>query len=270
MSSDSPAAILFSRDGYDVAIKDGYTIISEQTGIILAGKNGSTAKFIKLDGYGQTIIVGAGASGSAVTGNPVLVSGSDGTNARTIKTLTDGTQVTRYKELATFTGVASDIAIGNNKSMFSIVNASGSTVTTRISGIYIINSQITSVSGVIGVFELRRITNHSVGTAITAIETMNTADSLSSSITIRTNATVTSESTNLLWRTQFSTDELTASANLDSAFSSHIFGTMFPVWQRKDYDNKPITLNANEGLTVKFVTNSTAGTFDILVVFTQE
>lgn len=38
-------------------------------------------------------VVGAAASGSAVAGNPVLQGGSDGTNARTIKTDTSGNQV---------------------------------------------------------------------------------------------------------------------------------------------------------------------------------
>lgn len=36
-------------------------------------------------------VAGAGASGAAVSGNPVLAAGSDGTNARTLKTGTDGT-----------------------------------------------------------------------------------------------------------------------------------------------------------------------------------
>ena len=36
---------------------------------------------------------GAGANGAAVTGNPVLHAGSDGTNARTIKTDTAGNQI---------------------------------------------------------------------------------------------------------------------------------------------------------------------------------
>lgn len=215
-------------------------------------------------------VQGAGASGSAVTGNPVLMAGSDGTNARTIKTLTDGTQVTRYKELATFTAVATDTAVSNNKSVLSIVNASGSTVTARISAIYLTSVQTTSVTGVVGNFELRRITNHSVGTAITAIETMNTADSLNSSITVRTGSTVTSESANLLWRSVFSTDEWSVNSAIDTAAMGHLLSTMFPIWKKADNDNKPIILNANEGLTVKFATNSTVGTFDIMVVFTQE
>lgn len=40
---------------------------------------------------GNVTTVGAAASGAAVSGNPVLVAGSDGTNARTMKVTTDGT-----------------------------------------------------------------------------------------------------------------------------------------------------------------------------------
>lgn len=42
---------------------------------------------------GNVTTVGAAASGAAVSGNPVLVAGSDGTNARTMKVTTDGTVV---------------------------------------------------------------------------------------------------------------------------------------------------------------------------------
>ena len=86
MVSESPAAILFNRDGYDVVIADGYTIIPEQSGILMAGKNGSTAKFITLDGSGQAVVVGPGTAGSPSggvitiqgigSGTPVTVSGT--------------------------------------------------------------------------------------------------------------------------------------------------------------------------------------------------
>jgi hypothetical protein len=99
---------------------------------------------------------------------------------------------------------------------------------------------------------------------------MHSDDALNGSITLRTNATVTAESANLLWRSLFTTDEWAPSAAVDTAAIDHIFTTMHPIWKRNDYDNKPIILKANEGLTVKFATNSTAGTFDIMVVFTQE
>jgi hypothetical protein len=57
----------------------------------IGGSDGTNARDILTDTSGRQIIVGAGASGSAVTGNPVLIAGSDGTNARTLKTSSDGT-----------------------------------------------------------------------------------------------------------------------------------------------------------------------------------
>lgn len=237
---------------------------------MVGGTDGTNLRAFSTDASGRQIVIGAAANAAAVTGNPVLIAGSDGTNARTLKTLTDGAVVTRYKELATFTGVATDIAVANNKSMLSIVNASGSTVVSRISAIYVTSVQTTGVTGVVGNFELRRITNHSAGTAITAIEKMDSGDSLNASITVRTNGTVTSESTNLLWRSVFSTDEWSVNNAIDTAAEGHLLSTMFPIWKRADFDNKPIILNANEGLTIKFATNSSVGTFDIMIVFTQE
>lgn len=214
--------------------------------------------------------MGKDANGAPPTANPVLIAGWDGTNVRRLKLNTDGTIATSEKELATFTALATSTSLANNKSVFSIVNASGSTVTAKISAIYITSVQTAAVTGVAGFFEMHRIVNHSGGTSITAIETLDTTDTLNGSITVRTGSTVTSESANLLWRAQFTTDEWGPATTLDVPGVTHLFSTMFPVWTRKDRDNKPIILHANEGLTVKFATNSTVGSFDVMVVFTQE
>lgn len=64
MANESPASVLFSRDGYDVVVTDGYSTISDQPGIIAAGKDGSTARFINVNGAGQPIVVGAGTAGT--------------------------------------------------------------------------------------------------------------------------------------------------------------------------------------------------------------
>jgi len=40
MVNESPASVLFSRDGYDVVITDGYTITASRPAIIAAGKDG--------------------------------------------------------------------------------------------------------------------------------------------------------------------------------------------------------------------------------------
>jgi len=63
--------------------------------VAIAGKNGSgNAAPILLDASGRPIIVGAAASGSALAGNPVLVGGSDGTDARSIATDAVGRLIT--------------------------------------------------------------------------------------------------------------------------------------------------------------------------------
>lgn len=239
--------------------------------VLMAGQDGTNVQSLATDGYGNLLISSLNVPGSppVANANPILVAGWDGTNVVRLKLNSDGTIATSEKELATFTALATSTDIANNKSMFSIVNASGSTVTAKISAIFITNVRTTSVTGVVGNFEIRRIVNHSGGTAITAIETLDTANSLNGSITVRTGSAVTSESANLLWRSVFSTDEW-GPGTTDVESNDHIFQTMFPVWNRRDRDNKPIILHANEGLTVKFATNSTAGTFDIMVVFTQE
>jgi hypothetical protein len=67
MANDSPAVILYNNLGNPV-------------GVVLEGV------VYKL----QAQVTGAAPSGSATVGNPVLVSGSDGTNVRTLRTNTDG------------------------------------------------------------------------------------------------------------------------------------------------------------------------------------
>jgi len=53
--------------------------------------DGTNTRNVLGDTSGRPIVVGAAASGAAVAGNPVLVGGSDGTNARSLLTATDGT-----------------------------------------------------------------------------------------------------------------------------------------------------------------------------------
>lgn len=69
---------------------------------------------------GDTTVVGKAASGAAATGNPVLMAGSDGTNARTILTDNAGRQVVKSAASTTATGT---------------ITASGQSVTAALSGI---------------------------------------------------------------------------------------------------------------------------------------
>jgi len=171
-------------------------------------------------------------------------------------------------QLASFTAMSLATVIGNNKSMLSIANENSSTVVVKIYKIYIINTQTSNITGVVGNFELRRCTSHSAGTLITS-EKLDTNDTLDSNITIRTGATITGESANRIWYSKYSTDEW-GSGTLDKESHDQVFQQYFPLWNSDNQIIKPIVLRANEGLTIKFATNSTAGSFDILVVFTQE
>jgi hypothetical protein len=150
-----------------------------------------------------------------------------------------------------------------------MLNASSSGVTIKIHEIFLVNVKTSAVTGVTCTFELRRITGHSSGTAITDIEELETSDALDSDVTIRTNSTVSGESTALLWRSIFSTDEW-GTGTLDVEGLDQVFQTMFPIYARKTNSTKPITLLEGEGLTLKCATNTTTGSFDIMVVFTQE
>ncbi len=57
----------------------------------IGGSDGANTRDILVDASGRQIVIGAAANGAAVAGNPVLIAGSDGANARSIRTATDGT-----------------------------------------------------------------------------------------------------------------------------------------------------------------------------------
>jgi hypothetical protein len=56
----------------------------------VAGSDGTNTRNILTDSSGRLAVTGAAADGAAVTGNPVLIGGTDGTNAQTIATNTNG------------------------------------------------------------------------------------------------------------------------------------------------------------------------------------
>jgi hypothetical protein len=169
---------------------------------------------------------------------------------------------------ATFRAVAQDTAIGNNKSMISLVNTTGSIVKLKIRKIYLVNSQTTAITGVISDFSLLRFTSHSGGTLITP-QINDTTDTLNASITVRTGATITGEVAGALARTKYSSDEWGV-GTLDVESNDHINQVLVPIYEHSNIYTKPITLNANQGIHLKHTVNSTAGTFDIIVEFTQE
>jgi hypothetical protein len=170
-------------------------------------------------------------------------------------------------ELATFVVMARETTLGNNKSMMSIVNTSGSAVKIKLRELFIINTQTTAVTGIIADFEIRRCVSHSAGTSLTP-QAYDTSDTLDSSVTVRTGATIGTESASILKHFEWSSDEWGVGA-LDTEGSDHAKQVSTNILTQAK-DCKPLTLRANEGITIKHIINSTAGSFDIICVFTQE
>ncbi len=154
--------------------------------------------------------------------------------------------------------------------MLSIANAVGSPVVIRVREVWLMNVQEAAVTGVNSVFEFRRMKSHSGGTAIASgsIETMDLIDSINSNVTLRTGATITTESSVVMWKAKWSSDEWGTGSSEDED-TEHSFQQMTPLFVRRDPNTKPLTLRAGDGLTVKHIVNSTQGTFDLAIVFTQ-
>lgn len=194
---------------------------------------------------------------------------TDGTTTATVDSGTQRLRVdtgtTSSNEEATFIAISLDTAVGNNKSMISIANTHA-TLRVKIKQIIIRNPQTVAVTGVMADFRLLRCTSHSAGTLLTP-QLRDTTDSLDAAITIRTGATITGEAANPLDRWKWSSDEHGV-GTLDQEGLDKAFMNCFPMASIFDPSEKRITLRQNEGITLKQVTNSTAGNFDIIIVFT--
>ena len=173
---------------------------------------------------------------------------------------------TRYYEPATFTALATGVQIGNGKSLLSIANAGSKII--RIQEVFLSNVSTPSGNGIYGVFQLRRIASHSSGTTISLIETMDSTDTLDSNISIKTGATVSGQSSSVLRRSLFNTGSW--DANLTTTSFTHGLEIYFPIFSKSASDTKPIVIRNGEGCTLNFESNSTSGTYDIHLVFSQE
>lgn len=203
------------------------------------------------------------------------MSGGDLNNSTQIEGASNGTLVgnvgdalkTSEAELATFTAHVSDVVIALNKSMMSIVNTTGSSVILRLRQVWVVNTRVTATTGIVADFRLLRCVSHSAGTLLTP-GLHDTADTLDPSVTVRSAATIATEGTAILKRLVWSSDEWGSGA-LDTEGLQVALQQVAPgYWQAPK--TKPITLRANEGITLKQVTNSAAGFFDVSMVFTQE
>lgn len=201
--------------------------------------------------------------GKASSGIPTQVAAGDRVDAWLLR---DGAQVVQPRESASFVVVASAIVLGNNKSMLSIA-VTGSTYKVGLRKLYLRNVRTAAVTGVATTFELHRFTSHSGGTDLTPAA-LETVDALPGDVTVKTNATITGEVATLLERWLWSSDEW-GPGTLDVEGNDHPAQNLLAAITGTD-GAKPVYIPGGGGLHVKCATNTTAGEFDLVAIFTVE
>lgn len=68
MSGVSPSSVLFSSDGYELAVVDGAAFVPNTRSILFAGNDGTNTRTVLVDSLGRPVMVGAGTAGSPAGG----------------------------------------------------------------------------------------------------------------------------------------------------------------------------------------------------------
>ncbi len=167
---------------------------------------------------------------------------------------------------ATYRAVASQIDFAANKNMLSVFNESGSAVIVKVYRIWVLNHQVTAVTGVLTNLEIRKLSASTGGTTITPTK-HDTSSTTLTTVTCATNTTYTP--TDMYKRVVWSTDEPRGNS---VAATLNEFQAMPPIaliWSQgyADANTDPIILNATEGVAV-VNTGAIVGKADLMIEFT--
>lgn len=163
-----------------------------------------------------------------------------------------------------FTVITTGVIPSDGKSLLSIVNTSSVNMI-KILNAHVFNTATGIVTGMTGVVTLMRCTGHSSGTLVTTIEKMDNVDTLDAGITVRTGATITGESINMVRRVLINTSTL--GDTLGTASNTSGTNQIFPFYRQSQAQIKPLTLRQNEGCTIKFAGVALNGSIDLCLDF---
>jgi hypothetical protein len=164
--------------------------------------------------------------------------------------------------LQTHTVVADATTYVLNKHHITLLNAAGSGKIVSVKKMFLINNQLTSVTGVACRFDLKRVSAASGGTIITPVSCDSLNDAIPAQITARTGASSVTEGS-LMFPVIVATDETGAT----QAFPSSVLLAMFNIMP-EGLEMQETRLRPGEGLTAKQITSTTAGNASWLIVFT--
>lgn len=184
------------------------------------------------------------------------------TRSRVIGSDTVHEQAVFQGAMPTYYAVADAVAFAANKHMISLYNAAGSGKLVVLKKLYLINVQLTAVTGVAVRQDFKRFSAvHTGGTAITPVPCDSSNPALPAGVTVKTGATVTDLS--LLFPMAFSNDEIGAT----QAFPSVQLQAGIN-WLPEGSEVQEVRLREGEGVTVKNITSTVVGSFSYMLVFT--
>jgi hypothetical protein len=155
MSGLSPASVLYSSDGYELAAINGNSIPTGNRGLLVEGSDGTDSRFITVDTSGRVVLVGAGTAGTGVggvltiqgnaSGTPVPVSGTVTANNASVSTTAtaapgSATYVGGLVTTATESGLTSGDLYALSLTTTGLLRIDGSNVTQPVSGIVTANA----------------------------------------------------------------------------------------------------------------------------------
>jgi hypothetical protein len=197
-----------------------------------------------------------------------LPADSTGRKLRTRQDVINGqtveTQIVTQGALPTFYAWSGAQPFANGKHFLSIFNVLASGKIVRIKKVYVINMQTAAVTGVLFQMDFRKTTAQAAGSAITAVA-MDSQDAppAQNVVAIAAGATVTNGP--LLFSQILSNEEAAAAhASPTPMIQAGIN------WIPEGVEVKEITIRPGEGFTVQNVTNTTVGSYAVLIVFTVE
>lgn len=186
------------------------------------------------------------------------------TRSRVIGADTVHEQAVFQGALPTYYALADAVAFAANKQMISLYNAAGSGKLVVLKKLYLINLQLSSVTGVAVRQDFKRFSAvHSGGTLITPVPCDSSNPALPAGVTCRTGATVTDLT--LLFPLTFANDEVGAT----QAFPSVQLQAGIN-WLPEGSEVQEVRLREGEGVTVKNITSTVIGSFAYMFVFTLD
>lgn len=153
----------------------------------------------------------------------------------------------------TYTLAATGVTLLANKSIIGFYNGTGSGRIVRLYKVWLLNNQVTAVTGTTGFMELRTITTGSGGTALSPVKHDSNNENFPAQVISATNLSYTNR--DLIIRTYWCSDEPTPiTSTTDEVLTIPSFGTIYEA-AYSGTNVEPIVCREGYGVTLNNITS---------------